>query len=295
MSVISFINEWRIVMDSINNVYGNASSSDIDDILKGYSKYAVSINDMVATPWKGFKELVLVDKVKECEEIISFYFKAKDGKKLVKQMAGQYLPLKIVSDDEKYNGQIRTYTLSMMPSSDIYRISVKRVPNGLVSNYLHDSLKVGDTIEAMVPAGLFTMKDNDKKKVLISAGIGITPLISMLYDNMNKNKDITFIQAVQNSDIQPFSGDVKNICEANGFKSVVFYSDPKTSDVLGENYDEKGFVTKEWIEKNLDLDSDFYFCGPPIFMKNVNRALLSLGVSKEFINFEFFGPAEDME
>lgn len=279
-------------MDTLKNSYKN----NIDEIMKKYENSNL-IKMEYAKEWNGFRELVLVDRIEECNDIVSFYFKAKDGKKLIKHKPGQYLPIKIKTDDIKYQGEIRTYSLSMKPNEDIYRISVKKVPNGLMSTYLHENLKVGDIVEAMMPAGLFTLDSKDKNKniVLISAGIGITPVLSMLYEGADIFKNIVFIQAVQNSKIQPFKYDVYKISENNNLKSYIFYSNPLEGDIKGKDYDFEGYINKEWIEKNLQLDAEFYFCGPPPFMKNLNKSLKELGVNKENINFEFFGNPEDME
>lgn len=280
----------------LKDVYGKSLNTNIEDIIKKYSNMNSSELEPRRT-WRGFKELILVDKVKECEDIISFYFKDKEGKKLVKHKAGQYLPMKIKTEDNRYNEEIRTYSLSMKPNEYIYRISVKKMRNGLISSYLHNELKIGDSIEAMVPTGLFVLEDNKKDKpvVLISAGIGITPLISMLYEGIEDFKNVSFIQAVQNSKIQPFNYDIRKIAEINELKNYVFYSSPLEVDVGGKDYDYTGFISKEWIEDNLDLNSEFYFCGPPPFMKNLNKSLIQLGVSRENIHFEFFGEPQLME
>lgn len=148
----------------------------------------------------------------------------------------------------------------------------------------------------MMPAGLFTLEKHKKDKpiVLVSAGIGITPLLSMFYDSVNKIKNITFIEAVQNSQMQPFANDVKALCEMTQNKHYVFFSDPNDDEILGKDYDFKGFVTKDWIKDNLDLNSQFYFCGPPPFMKALNSALVELGVSEEDIHYEFFGAQQKL-
>ena len=237
-----------------------------------------------------FKELVLVDKVKECEDIISFYFKDKDGKNLTKHKAGQFLPFQIQTEDPKYKGVMRTYSLSMIPNESMYRISVKKVQNGLISSYLHDNLQIGDIIEAMEPTGVFTIKQNHKNKplVLISGGIGITPLLSMLYEESKYRDNIYFVQAMQNSSNHPFKNNIDGICKFRDLKNIVFYSKPLVSDKEGEDFDFSGRVSKEWIEANLPLDADFYFCGPIPFMKGLESSLLDLGVEKEYINYEFF-------
>ena len=279
-------------MSNISKDYNKS----LKDILKKYDGGNYSTENQ-PVPWEGFKDFVLVDKVKECDDIISFYFKPKDNKKLVKHIAGQYLPIKLKTDNKKYRDEIRTYSLSMKPNEYIYRISVKKIQGGLISTYLHDELQVGDIIEAMIPAGLFTLnkKKGNNPIVLLAGGIGITPLLSMLYDEVDEGKKIYFVQAVQNSKAQPFNYDIKKIAETSDVKSMVFYDRPLESDAQGNDYDFEGFITRQWLADNVPLNSSFYFCGPPPFMKNLNKCLLSLGVSKESINFEFFGEPQSME
>lgn len=238
----------------------------------------------------NFRELVLVDKIRECEDIISFYFRDVENKNLKKHKAGQFLPFQIQTNDPKYKGVIRTYSLSMVPNESIYRISVKKIENGLISSYLHNNLNIGDKIEAMDPAGIFTIKEgsNNKPLVLISAGIGVTPLLSMLYEESKKRDNIYFIQAVQNSLIHPFKNDIDTICKYKNLSNIVFYSNPLDVDKEGLDYDFTGRIDKEWIKNNLPLDGDFYFCGPPAFMKALESNLLDLGVKEESINYELF-------
>lgn len=239
----------------------------------------------------GFIELVLIDKVEECDTIKSFYFKSKDGDKLQKHKSGQFIPLKIQTDDVKYKDVIRAYSLSNEPDDSIYRISVKKIEGGLISSYLHDNLKIGDVIEIRNPCGMFVVDDNlpkDDPIVLISGGIGVTPLISMLYDESKKRDNIHFVQAVQHSKMHPFKSDIENICKQNNFKNIVFYSNPIETDKKGIDYDEEGFITQQWIENNIPLNANFYFCGPPIFMKSLEESLLNLNVPKEKIHYEYF-------
>ena len=238
--------------------------------------------------WSGFRELVLEDKKEECPGIVSFYFKSKDGGKLVKHKEGQFLPFKIKTNDDKYKDVIRTYSLSMFPNENIYRISVKKVDGGLISTYLHENLKVGDSIEAMIPAGLFTVKNKKNDIVLISGGIGITPLLSMLYEESVNRSNIHFIQAVQNSALHPFKKDIESIATMRNIKNTVFYSNPLEEDVEGIDFDKKGYVNKEFLAESVNLEADFYLCGPPPFMKAIEGALLELGVPKERINYELF-------
>lgn len=238
--------------------------------------------------WNNFKELILIDKQQVCTDIISFYFKSKDGSKLVKPIAGQFLPFKIKTSDKKYKDVIRTYTLSMCPNEDIYRISVKRVPGGLISNYLHDNLNIGDSIEAMVPTGLFRIKNTSNDLVLLSGGIGVTPILAMAYDESKKRNNIHIIQAVQNSEMHPFREDIQNLCSLRNLQNTVLYSNPLEQDKLGTDFDYTGFITKDFLQNNVNLKADFYFCGPPIFMESLKKSLLELGVSEQQINYELF-------
>ena len=240
--------------------------------------------------WEGFRKLVLVDRIKECEDITSFYFKAQDGGKLIRHQAGQFLPFKISTEEVAYKDVMRTYSLSMIPNEELYRISVKKIPGGLISTYLHERLQVGDCIEAMMPMGLFTLSHEEKQRniTLLSGGIGVTPLISMLYEVASKERKLHFIQAVQNSNLHPFQHDIEVITREKGFRNTVFYSNPLETDIKGITYDVLGFVTKEWLAQEVDLTSEFYICGPPIFMKALETNLLELGVSKEKIQYELF-------
>ncbi|GAA0116179.1 FAD-binding oxidoreductase [Clostridium senegalense] len=282
-------------MNKIKDVYGKQSEYSIQEIMSKYSNSNVNSEKPMA--WNGFKEFIVIKKIRENNDVISFYFKPKDKSKLLKHKPGQFFTIKLNSEDEKYKDEIRTYSLSMMPNEEFYRISVKKVPSGLISNYLHDKVEVGDIIYGMVPMGLFTINENNKEKplILISGGIGITPLISMLYEEVKIRKQIFFVQAIQNSDVETFKDEMKEIMKSrDNVRNIVFYSNPKDDDSLGKDYDFKGRVDYNWIKNNLPLNGDFYFCGPPPFMKGIYRALKELGVKEEYINFEFFGPKQDM-
>ena len=159
-----------------------------------------------------------------------------------------------------------------------------------MSSYIHDKLEIGDSIEAMAPCGVFVLDEalpKDTPIVLLSGGIGIIPLLPMLLANA-KDRNIHFVQAVQNSNMQPFGYEVSKVCTENNLKNHVFYSNPLDTDELGKNYDVEGFVTKDWIKDNLPLNGAFYFCGPPIFMESLEKSLLELGVSQDKISYEKF-------
>lgn len=240
-----------------------------------------------------YSKFLVFKKVRENKVVTSFYLKPSEEGKIIEHKAGQFISVKPIKEGENSKA-IRQYSLSMKPGSDYYRISVKRHDQGLVSQYMHDIIKEGDEIEITVPLGKFTLKDNEKPLVLISAGIGITPLISMLYKALDSNRRIIFIQAVTNSTEQTFRDEINEIAENNkNVEKVVFYSKP-LDEKLSVDYDYEGYINKDWIEKNLPKDGDFYFCGPVPFMKNVYDSLIAIGVAEENINYENFGPSANL-
>ncbi|MEG0307858.1 MAG: FAD-binding oxidoreductase [Clostridium sp.] len=241
-----------------------------------------------------FKEFKVFNKVKENEVVTSFYLTPKDGSKLKAHKAGQFLSIKPISHGEN-STEVRQYSLSMKPGEEFYRISVKREEKGLISRHLHDNVNVGDMVEVTEPLGEFILKDSSKPLVLISGGIGITPMMSMLYKAMEQGRNTTFIQAVINTNFHTFKGDISEMAKKNENLNVeVFYSNPLDTDKLGEDYQGAGYLTKEWIEKNLSMDAEFYFCGPLGFMKMIYDALREMGVEESEINYEMFGPSANL-
>ncbi|WP_024614846.1 hypothetical protein [Clostridium sp. Ade.TY] len=242
----------------------------------------------------NMREVEIFNKVKENDVVTSFYMRPVDKGELKKNMPGQFISINPIKEGEN-KGAIRQYSLSMKPGSDFYRISIKREDKGLVSRYMHDKVNISDTIFITEPLGDFILKNGDKKVVLLSGGIGVTPMMAMLYKSLEDNRDVTFVQAVLNSTAHTFKNEIKELKKNNkNMKTGVFYQDPLDSDVLGEDYDEVGFITKEWMEENLPKDGDFYFCGPLGFMKHIYDTLKGMGVKDDSIHYEMFGPSKDL-
>lgn len=236
----------------------------------------------------------IYNKVKENDVVTSFYIKSEDGQKLKKNEAGQFIAIKPIKEGDNKNA-IRQYSLSMKPGEEFYRISIKREEHGLVSRYMHDNIQIGDTVEISDPLGKFILKDSNKPLVLLSGGIGVTPMMSMLYKAVEEKRDVIFVQAVLNSTAHTFKDEIKNIKkEHQNVKTAIFYQNPLESDEKGKDYDFEGVVTKEWIEENLPMDGDFYFCGPLGFMKHVYDTLRGMNVSEDAINYEMFGPSKNL-
>ena len=247
--------------------------------------------------YRGSKEFLVTKKVKESDVITSFYLKRKDGESVPPFIPGQYIALTVDIPNTTHK-HTRNYRLSDSNEKDYLRISVKKEsgnPEGIVSNYLHDKINEGGILELGMPSGEFTLKKTEKPIVLISGGIGATPLISMFKKaSKNKSQKITFIQCVLNSDTHAFSEEIHKLLNENITTKTV-YSLPLIEDILGKDYDYKGYLTSEIFEDvNISPDSDFYFCGPTPFMANTLSILENLGVKSEQIHYEFFGPVEEL-
>ncbi|MGL5414561.1 MAG: hypothetical protein ACRDAU_02750 [Clostridium sp.] len=152
-------------------------------------------------------------------------------------------------------------------------------------------------MEATSPLGEFILKEgnNDRPLVLLSGGIGVTPMMSMLYKSSESDRKVVFAQAVLNSTAHTFKSELEKIKENHSnVESAIFYQTPLESDVKGEDYDFEGFMSKEWIE-TLPKNAEFYFCGPLGFMKHIYNTLIGMGVKEDSINYEMFGPSADLK
>jgi nitric oxide dioxygenase len=248
--------------------------------------------------WDGFRRFIVDRKVVESEVITSFYLKPENEKEISNFIPGQYISIKMEIDGEKFT-HIRQYSLSSAPGKDHYRISVKKElsktnPDGMVSNYLHEQVKEGDILQISAPAGDFVLDmEKNTPVVLLSGGVGLTPMVSMLNSLVEKQpeRDVTFVHAAVNGKVHALREEVAEVSEKENVKTFVFYDSPTKEDRLKEHFDVEGYLSKDWIANNTDIKSaDFYFCGPVPFMKMVFQSLKLLGVTEDRIHFEFFGP-----
>ncbi len=255
--------------------------------------------------WNGFREFVVDAKVTESDNVVSLYLKPADGLPIAAFLPGQYLTVRI--DHPETPTSPRNYSLSDISGVGHYRISVKRemaadssAPAGLVSNFLHDDVQVGDRLEVGPPCGEFTLDVSkvNRPVVLLAGGIGVTPLLSMAKAMTAANVDypMHLIHAVRNSQVRPFATELAELSSQNSkMKSYVMFDQPTKEDSAGGEYDQTGLITKELLESWTPVaEADYYFCGPKPFMRTVYSSLKSLGVSEDQIHFEFFGPRQEI-
>lgn len=255
--------------------------------------------------WDDFRTFTVIKKVKESDVITSFYFSPADDKDISDFLPGQYISVKLNIPGEDYT-HIRQYSLSDSPEKTYYRISVKKEegnadkPAGKVSNYLHNELQEGDQIKISAPAGEFVLDHAaDKPVILLSGGVGITPMLSMLHhlDASGIKKETSFIHAAINGNVHAFAEEVKNIEENNEWvQSYICYEKPTAEDKEKKQYDKEGYITSDWLKTiAANKDSQVYMCGPVPFMQAMYEALLEAGFKKENIRYEFFGPSMQLK
>lgn len=246
--------------------------------------------------WKDFRRFKVISKIPESELVTSFVFAPVDGGNVIDYLPGQYLGVKVHPKGNEYD-EIRQYSLSTAPNGKTYRISVKRDGEGdlagVMSHYLHDYLNVDDEVELMPPAGDFIFQDKQKPVALISGGVGLTPMQSML-DTLNQqdySQPISYLHACAGSHQHSFKDHVNSLKGSLPLSVHTWYE--KTDKAEEGVYE--GKMALEPIKNNLPIeDGDFYLCGPVNFMMFAKQQLASLGVSSDRIHYELFGPHQDI-
>ncbi|WP_010254909.1 NO-inducible flavohemoprotein [Myroides injenensis] len=245
--------------------------------------------------WSGWRPFIVKQKVKESEEITSFYLYPSDGGSVADFTPGQYISLRLFLPELNLL-QPRQYSISCAPNGQYYRISVKREagtqhPDGLISNRLHDHIKEGDIVELTAPAGVFTLQTQPKTKIFISGGVGQTPLLAMLESLLTTNTStaIKWIHGCRNKEVHAFKNRLEEL-ERNhqNLSQHIFY------DVV-ENTSEQlyqGWVDLAMLKDDIILDNaEYYICGPGAFINKHYTYLIENKIDKANIHFEEFGPA----
>ena len=302
------------LLASIREVLGEAATDDIinawaaaygflADILIGRERQIYQENANKPGGWEGFKLLRVSRKERESSNITSFYLVAADGAPLPAFKPGQYITVRVKTPDGQTT--MRNYSLSDRPGRDWLRISVKRedgpggaTPAGYVSHHLHKAVNAGDVLEIGPPCGEFFLDLSEKHQrplVLLAAGVGVTPLISILQAALEATpeREIVFIHGSLNEDVQAFHSLLEALAARHpGLKVHHRYSDAGTRDGNSST----GLIDAELIESFVPgRDADYYFCGPQPFMVGIYHALLVWGLPASQVRFEFFGPRQELE
>jgi ferredoxin-NADP reductase/predicted pyridoxine 5'-phosphate oxidase superfamily flavin-nucleotide-binding protein len=251
--------------------------------------------DALRDQWRPMRVTRIED---ESDGIRSFYFEPADGAGLPAFKAGQHLPLRL-SPDGRTPPLIRTYSLSSAPSDGFFRISVKR--DGLASAYLHDHVSVGDLLQARSPQGSFVVDPQERRPlVLLGAGIGVTPMLSMLREVIYEGKRVRggratwFIQSARRLADLAFREEVDTLIAKAGdqLTAIRVLSQPETSARVGEDFHLTGRIDLDLLKALLPFnDFDFYVCGPAAFTQEIYDGLRGMHIRDERIHAETFGPS----
>ena len=244
--------------------------------------------------WPGFRRLTVTAIERECDAVISIQLDDPDGAPLPAARPGQYLTLRIQSGDEEHS-VLRNYSLSGPPGADYYRVTVKHELDGAASSYLHDRLAVGDRLDVAAPRGTFILDQTQAPVLLISAGIGATPVLAMLHALATEHSDreIWWLQGARNGHEHPFAAEARALLGllTNGHGHIC-YSRPDPDDLQGPDFDDAARLTGSLLAQlKLPLDATAYLCGPAPFMEEVSAGLAAIGLNAVDIHTEPFGPA----
>lgn len=281
--------------DDILNAWGEAYWA-LANLLMGHEAGIRQAIEAQVGGWSGWRAFVVEKKIRESAVITSFVLRPQDGGKVVAHKPGQYLTFTFDTPAQK--GVKRNYSISQAANGETYRISVKREAQGLASGHLHDAIQEGDVLMATPPAGDFHLKPAERPVVLLSGGVGLTPMVAMLEAIAADHPQLEahFVHGALNGDVHAMQDQVKALAAAHGrAKVATFYSEPDAGDVLGQTHDVEGFVSIDWLKDNTPFaTADFYLCGPKPFLRALVGGLVATGVEADRIHYEFFGPADEL-
>jgi ferredoxin-NADP reductase/MOSC domain-containing protein YiiM/ferredoxin len=244
--------------------------------------------------WPGFRRLTVTGVERESDSVISIRLEDPDGGPLPPARPGQYLTLRL-QPDNKQRSVLRNYSLSGPPGAGYYRISVKREQHGAASGYLHTRIAVGDQLEIAAPRGTFILDQTHAPVLLISAGIGATPVLAMLHALATEHSDreIWWLQGARNSREQSFAAEARALLASlPNVRTHVCYSRPAPDDLEGRDFDNTGRLTASLLaELEAPRSAEAYLCGPAPFMEEISAGLAAMGIDASRIHTEPFGPA----
>ena len=252
--------------------------------------------------WNGWRDFTVEETRPESEIIRSFVLVPADGGPVLRHRPGQYLTFTL---DVPGVGLLkRNYSISSGPNARSYRISVKRearpgTPSGLASNWLHDQAGPGTQLRVAPPAGDFFLDETSSGPVvLLSGGVGLTPMMSMLESivQSGSGRPVWFVHGAHDGRVHAMRDHARDLA-AKGQNVTVrtYYEAPNADDAAGRDYDEVGFISTDWLASNTPVsEAVYYLCGPRPFLRAYVSGLARIGVPLQRIRYEFFGPADEL-
>jgi len=296
------------LLGAIQDVLGEAATPEIlaawgeaywflAEVLIGREQQIYAEHAAAPGGWSGWRDFVVAEKRAESEIITSFTLVPADGGSVLPHRPGEYLTLWL--EIPGHAPLKRNYSISSAPDSAYYRISVKREPQGIASGFLHDAVQPGARLRVAAPAGDFVLREQSPRPVvLLSGGVGQTPLLSMLHAIAARpGATAQFVHGTLSGATHALGEEARALASASGDRitTTIFYEAPRPEDVAGRDYDEAGRITPDWLRANTLLaGADYYLCGPRPFLRDLSQVLTPLGVPASQIHYEFFGPADEL-
>jgi ferredoxin-NADP reductase/MOSC domain-containing protein YiiM len=247
-----------------------------------------------APAWAGFRALRVTATEPESAGVTSITLAAADSGALPSARPGQFLTIRLRSGPDQAS-LTRSYSLSGPPGAGTYRISVKREPGGAASGYLHTKVGTGHVVEAAAPRGSFVLQPGTRPVVLISAGVGATPVLAMLHAlaAQASPREVWWVHGARNGAGHPFASEAGDLLkELPNAHRLICYSAPGPDDLPGGDFDHAGRLSGPVLDQaGVPADADFYLCGPPQFAHDLGAHLTSRGVLPDRVKTEAFGPA----
>jgi ferredoxin-NADP reductase/MOSC domain-containing protein YiiM len=252
-------------------------------------------NEEQTPAWPGFRPMRVACVRRESDSVTSFVLVPIDGQPFPIAQPGQFVVFRLQVDPDK-PPVIRSYSLSDLPVADHFRISVKSEPNGIGSSFLCTRVREGDVLDVSAPRGSFALRPGDDPVVLLSAGVGATPVMSMLHELAaeTSQRQVWWIYGARNRANHPFAEESRSLLkQLPRGRSYILYSRPAASDEVGVNFDMQGHIDVTLLEKlGVPRLADYYLCGPTSFLQNMREGLVRWGVLAENLHTETFGALE---
>jgi ferredoxin-NADP reductase/MOSC domain-containing protein YiiM len=254
-------------------------------------------NEEQAPAWPGFRQMRVANIHKESDSVTSFILRPIDGQPLAVFEAGQFVVLRLHLYPDT-PPVLRSYSLSAQSAADHFRISVKSEINGIGSSFLCSRTQEGDVLDVSAPRGSFTLRPSQNPVVLLSAGVGATPMMSMLHSLAaeRSQREIWWIYGARNRIDHPFAEESRSLLnQLSRGRGYIVYSRPAATDQLGADFDAAGHIDRALLERiGVSQGSDFYLCGPSSFLQNMRDGLRNWGVLAENVQTEIFGALESI-
>jgi nitric oxide dioxygenase len=301
------------LLGAIKDVLGKAATEEVltawgeaywflADLLMAREAHIYSRMAVAPGGWNGWRDFTVESTRPESEIIRSLILVPTDDGAVMRHRPGQYLTFAL---DVPGAGHLkRNYSISSAPEDRAYRISVKReaspgVPPGIASNWLHDHAGPGTRLQVAPPAGEFFLDERDESPVvLLSGGVGLTPMISMLEHIVRSGtgRPTWYIHGAENGRVHAMGEHVWELAtKARNVTVRTFYNAPESGDEAGRHYDERGLISTDWLASNTPVrDAVYYLCGPRPFLRAMVGGLARKGVPLSNIRYEFFGPADEL-